>query len=198
MSEKNVVLYDSDEAAQLKTVTGWVSRDGHYYGNEENIARYAGSTHKKCDCGSVVEKGSRCRACESKRRTDAYYALPMETWDGTQPIALWDDDRFFFDEDSFLDFLFDMKQGTPGDIPEVQAVLCTPHRLGLISIDNWADDLPDDGELPPAVAAKVDELNEAIKAAPVASWFPGKVRIDMELLWEKVGGQTCVNGVSAV
>jgi hypothetical protein len=34
---EKIVMMDSDEAASIKTVTGWVARDGLFWGNDEHI-----------------------------------------------------------------------------------------------------------------------------------------------------------------
>jgi len=46
---EKIVPYDSAEAASIQTVTGWVSRSGRFWGNDEHMARYDGCTHRKCD-----------------------------------------------------------------------------------------------------------------------------------------------------
>lgn len=70
-STEKVVMSDSTEAAQLVTITGWVSRTGIFYGNDERIARYAGCTHRPCeteDCGKPTEKTYiYCDDCRHKR-----------------------------------------------------------------------------------------------------------------------------------
>lgn len=56
MSE-TMILPSSDEAAQQVTVTGWRSREGLFYGNDERIARWAGATHVECsECGKPTPK----------------------------------------------------------------------------------------------------------------------------------------------
>lgn len=186
--EKPIIMYDSPEAAVYRTnLTGWVASDGRYYGENEHLARWAGSTHQKCECGNIFSKGrTRCSSCDARIDTEKYYALPVVEWDGATPVCTWRDDKFFFDEDSVLDWMADLKHdANEGDV-EVQLVLCTPGRLGYVSEDNWADDLPDDGELPNEVAKKVDELNEAIKNTPVVSWWAGTTRINVDSLWGTV------------
>lgn len=52
---EKIVPYDSAEAASIQTVTGWVSRSGHFWGNDEHMARYDGCTHRKCDaCETLI------------------------------------------------------------------------------------------------------------------------------------------------
>ena len=183
MSDSKIVMYDSGEAATHRTnLSGWVSSDGRYWGKDEHMARWSGCTHIKCGCGNVVEKGRiRCDSCQAKIDMEKFYALPMVEWDGTTPVCTFDDDHFFFSDSELLDWMADQEQEA-----ELRIVLCEPGRLSYVSEDHWCDDLPDDGELPDEVAAKLAELNEAIKNAPTVCWWPGKQRIDLEPLWEQL------------
>ncbi|MDX5626641.1 MULTISPECIES: hypothetical protein [unclassified Brenneria] len=45
---EKIILRDSEEAASIKTVTGWVSAKGRVYGDNEDLARYDGATHQRC------------------------------------------------------------------------------------------------------------------------------------------------------
>lgn len=177
MREKQTVRYDSDEAATFKTgLSGWVSRDGHFWGDNEHMARWSGCTHTICVCGTAVEKGRvRCDSCQAKEDLEKFLAMEMVEWDGTTPVCTFKDDRFFFSDGDVLDYLADQEH--PED---ERLVLCVPGRLSYISEDNWCDDLPEDGELPDAVAVKLAELNEAIKNAPTVCWWAGKQRINLE------------------
>lgn len=50
-----MIMRESAEAASFQTVTGWVSSNGHFYGNDERTARYDGCTHQLCEsCGVAV------------------------------------------------------------------------------------------------------------------------------------------------
>jgi hypothetical protein len=187
MPEQKIVMYDSPEAATHRTnLSGWVSSDGRYWGNNEHMARWSGCTHMTCDCGKVFEKGRvSCDSCQAKTDMERYYALPMVEWDGVTPVCTFDDDRYFFSEDEVLDWMADQDPETS----EIRLVLCEPGRLGYVREDNWADDLPEDGELPDGVAAKLAELNEAIKNSPTVCWWPGKQRINIEPLWAELKKQ---------
>jgi hypothetical protein len=45
---EKIVMMDSDEAASIQTVTGWVDRHGRFWGKDEHQARWCGATHRKC------------------------------------------------------------------------------------------------------------------------------------------------------
>jgi hypothetical protein len=188
MTEK-IIMYDSPEAATFKTdISGWVASDGRFYGKDENIARYAGCTHRTCPCGKIYSKGHvRCDSCQSKLDSDKYYALPVEDWDGSEPVCVYNDDTYFFDEDSLLDWMADLKADLgENEEAEVQIVKCARGKLHTIDYDNWCDDLPEDGELPDEVCTKIEELNEAIRNAPTVCWYPGKIRINLKTFWDQV------------
>lgn len=48
MREVKVVMYESTEAASIEAVTGWVDPHGRFWGKDEHMARYCGSTHRHC------------------------------------------------------------------------------------------------------------------------------------------------------
>ena len=91
MNEKHeiqdeMILITSDEAATYrKNIEGWVSRQGHYYGEKgENSARYEGCTHRPCqECGEPAEKTwLYCKECRDKRDIDRYNKREKKVWDG--------------------------------------------------------------------------------------------------------------------
>jgi hypothetical protein len=142
-----------------------------------------------CECGKVFEKGRvRCNSCQAKIDCDKYYALPVADWDEVTPVYSYGDDRYFFDKDAVMDFMFDMLEEAKGKDydPEVQLVICEPQHLHLLSTDDWCDDLAEDGELPDAVAVALDAFNAVLEAAGPSCWYPGKQRIDMEPLWAEL------------
>jgi hypothetical protein len=187
VSDQKIILNDSPDAAQIKTVTGWVdSKTGHFWGEDERQARYSGCTHIRCECGVIYERGHgiRCSACQKNVDVETFNSYPVEKWDGQTPVVLYNTDRFFFGED-ILDLVAD---SDPAKDDELRICKCYPHYLSLISDDNWCDDLASDGdgELPGEVQKAVDALNEAIKAAGPVSWFEDKIAIDVADLRARV------------
>jgi hypothetical protein len=187
VSDQKIIVNDSPEAAQIKTVTGWVDgKTGHFWGEDELQARYGGSTHCRCECGGIYERGHgiRCSACQMNFDIETFNSYPVEKWDGVTPVVLYNTDRFFFNED-ILDFVADSDLAKDA---ELRICKCYPHNLSLISDDHWCDDLPDggDAELPEEVQNAVDALNEAIKAAGPVSWFEDTIAIDVADLRARV------------
>ena len=100
---------------------------------------------------------------------------PVEKWDGETPCCVFDSDIYFFDEDSLLDYVAEHEPDA-----ELRICKCKPMHLSFVNEDNWADDLPEDGELPDEVAAAVEALNKAISEAGPVSWWEDKIAIDVE------------------
>ncbi len=176
--EKEIILDTDDKAAQLKTVTGWVSSDGRFWGNDERAARYSGCTHKTCECGNITEKHYiRCESCRGKASRENYKNYPFQEWDYKTPLCLHNDDRFFFDADSIEDYLAD-QECEPKDL---MLVICEPNYLYQLNLDYWEDIFPsdDDGiESHPILYEMVKEFNAKIQKMKPVSWEHGKIRTE--------------------
>ena len=168
MAEK-IIMRESPEAAQLKTVTGWVSRTGQFFGDDERTARYAGCTHEVCGgCGAVIARGW-CNTCREKRDLESWLAAERTEWDGTTPLYSDAYDKYFFDEDveEFAD-----DEGVSVD--DLRLYICEPRYGRSIDEDYFCDELAEDGEVPDVILHAMKKLNEAIKEAGPLSWYPGK------------------------
>lgn len=187
MKNEPIILDSSDEAAKIATVTGWVSRLGRFWGDDERMARYDGCTHRGCDdCGKPVPKCgfTVCDGCRKKRSDARFAAFEIVEWDGETPLNLYDTDRYFFDADEVRDFIEER-----GIVPEeLRLVLCEPEYLRQLDADIWEDNLPDDGELPDEVQEALDALNKVIAAQGPSCWRP----TDKRVIWstaETVSGE---------
>lgn len=175
--QPQVVMYDSPEAAKIETVTGWRARTGEFWGDNEHMARYCGSTHKRCDkCGGVVEKSSWCNPCHAKGRQEKFASYPRKAWDGVAPICMFDGDTYFFSADELADYCSDHNVKAS----ELQLVFCEPNfARPLEPEDHFADELPEDGDVPGDIAAAFAALNEVIAAhKEPLSWSPGDEAVD--------------------
>ena len=176
--EEIIVLPDHLQAAERKTVTGWVSRNGHFWGEDERMARYEGSTHRACDvCGSVVLKQwVYCEKCRYDKMQKVWEAMPRKEWDHETPLAIFDTDTYFFFYDEIESYCED-HECKPEDL---KLVWCDPIKPKHIYADDlFADELPgDDSEAEVRdtdILAAIDALNKAIERAEPFSWYPGKV-----------------------
>lgn len=179
MTDKKIIFYESEEAASLKTVTGWVSSDGRFFGDDERIARWNGCTHKTCACGRPMTKHwIICDECRAAKDLEKFLAMP-ERVAGAGLVYSNASDTYFNDIDDAIDHAAD--EGI--SLHEMQLIICEPVRMKQIDEDYWADDLAEDftiNDSDPVIAEKLDELNELIESRkPVLSWFPGKYRVSL-------------------
>jgi hypothetical protein len=172
-NEPKQVLSTSDEAASIQTVTGWVSCTGRFWGNDERMARYDGSTHGVCGCGAVVEKNYiRCNPCRAVAERERYLALTKQEWDGSTPLYSNSHDRYFMGLEDLVDMLDEDEYCTTVD--DLRLIICKPNYARQIESDHWCDDLPEDGDLPSEMQDSMEAFNEVIRRQPPLSWSPGK------------------------
>ena len=167
-----IVMYDSPEAAQKKTVTGWVSRHGRFWGDDQHGARWDGCTHLTCKCGNDMSKSwTACEACREKSSHERFAALPRVEWDGKTPLNIYGTDTYFFDGDDLRDHCeeFDVHPW------EMEIVLCEPVEPYTLYADEFLEDcLPEDMDdiLPDSVHEAAKAFNEAVKEAGPFCWRP--------------------------
>lgn len=176
-AEEKIIPFGSDEAAQLKSVTGWVSRRGIFYGDNERGARYDGCTHKPCeDCDELIPRDGLvcCQPCFAKRDAARFAKMPREKWDGETPLVIFNTDTYFFSEDGLDDYC--TERGVARE--SLPLVICTPQMGGYVdALDLLQDVLVEDAseyDIPAPILEAVKQLNKAIEAAGPMSWTQGK------------------------
>lgn len=173
-ANEKIIMYDSPEAAQEITLTGWMSGDDkRFWYKDEHMARWSGCTHVKCDCGNIMTKcWTKCDTCRSKMDNERYNALPYREWDGMSPVVTRDGDKYFFNEDELIDYCEE------NEVDTIELLLCVENHYSPIDTDIWADIFPEDsdGEVPKEMQEAIDNLNEVIKRMNPCSYSPGKIR----------------------
>lgn len=179
MREDKVVMYESPEAASLQTVTGWVDATGRFWGKDEHMARYCGSTHRHCAKNPehpIHATNGWCAVCHAESRAAKFAAMPKRVWAG-EAITEYDGDQYFFDEEELRDYLIEHEI----DLTDLKLVFCTPNYPRQIDPDDYfCDDLPEDGEVnDDQLLAAFELLNEMIRKSPPLSWSPGKEAVEL-------------------
>lgn len=172
------ILFNSDSAAYFSlNIHGWVSSDGRFFGSDESSARYAGCTHRLCDCGEIMEKYyTMCASCKEKKEMAAYLLKPKKLWNGTDPLYSEKINGYFFNRNDFFSYLLDHKDEKENFRISLRLVICDPVYLKVIDpYELYNDDLPEDGELPIEIIEAFKTLNKIISSntVPIA-WIPGK------------------------
>lgn len=177
--DQKIINYESDEAASIQTVTGWVSANGSFWGKDEHMARYVGSTHRLCEKNpehGAHETRGWCKQCREERMQARYDAMPRKEYDGS-PIVVYDGEDYFFDEGALRDWLVD-NEIAPED---ARLVFCVPNKAAEIDpCDHFTDDLPEDSDesaFSARLMAAFEALNAAIREEPPLSWRGGDVAV---------------------
>jgi len=175
MTEEKIILAESDEAAKFVTgISGWVDRNGVFWGQLEEMARYSSATHKRCEeCEeSIIKKNYRfCANCQEKKDIERYSKLERKDWDGVAYLYSDRDDVYFADYQELHDYLDDLGMENADSL---RLIICEPECLREVDADYWSDDLPDDTDFPESVLSALETFNAALKAAGIVSWHPGK------------------------
>ncbi len=181
--QEEIILPDDPRAAEFKTITGWVSRNGQFWGIDERMARYAGSTHSRCQtCSEMCSKNSLyCDKHLRERELEKYAARPVKPWDGTCMLYSETLDRYFSELAEVIDWLRDEDSGaSPVDL---RLVLCDPEYPDAPDpVDYYCDKLPESGDVPDEVAEAFDVLAKTLKKCGPMSWFPGEFALDISSL----------------
>lgn len=172
------IFPDDPRAATRQTVEGWVSRDGRFYGDDERLARWAGATHQRCTgCGAAVDKTwTLCPACREARERERYAQRPRKAWDGVQMVYSETTQRFYVSPEDACDELDDVDE----TLADRRIVLCEPVEAHLLTGEEWADDLPDEGgDVPEPLTDAIQAFNAAVKGL-ILSWRPGRYALAEE------------------
>lgn len=181
-STAKVVHYNSPEAAQHTTVSGWLSRTGSFwpdsYPAAEQVARNSGATHKDCPtCGELMETASYCGPCHDRKSTEKYMALPAKAYADLSPsdyLMIWqpDEDSYVRDYQGLIDYC-----NTHDVSPrKLQLAIAKPNYVLSIEPSEYlSDSMADEADVPDELEEAFGELNRAIAAfnekQPI-SWGP--------------------------
>lgn len=165
---KMEIVLPEDVVLVEETKTLYKDTMGKYYLSDAG-AREKLATHFKCKCGNGIREKNRifCDSCEPKP------VVHFKEWDLKTPVYCQTHDQYFFDLDSLTDYLHD-NDLKPEDM---SLYLCDPSFLNEVGSDYWEDILPEDGDIPKEIEAKLNELNQAIEnyKKPI-SWSPSKYK----------------------
>lgn len=186
MRTKEPVIRYEDAAEVRENIKGWVCKKcSRYWGKDEHMARYCCSDDHPCECGGRKSKTyTVCDDCRQKKEHDAWFSLPESEWDGEFPIGTWDDDKFFWDEESLIEYLCEVNEVeepedlTDDQIESTKFCLCEPHKHDFELAGCISDYLPEDDDTDFREIDKI--INDWIAANVPKVWFCEKKRIGLK------------------
>ena len=114
MKDEKIILAEDDEAAKFVTgLSGWVDKNGVFWGQLEEMARYASATHKRCEeCKeAIIRRGYRfCVDCREKKDIERYSKLERKVWDGESYLYSDRDDIYLSDYQEHIKFLRNLQE----------------------------------------------------------------------------------------
>lgn len=182
------------EAAEqiTHTLTEWVCKTcNRRWGNNERMARYCCASTSHCEECSAEMPGKawiKCEVCRDKEDHEKWNAKTEIDWDGEFPIAIWNDDRYFFDMESFVEYLEELSADSEDGRSPVQILgtlrmtTCrrdSPPTFELC--DLFQDHLEEDQE-PPENRELEQQVNNWIAANAPELWWATGERINMAQL----------------
>ena len=186
---------NSEDAAELVTVTGWACKHcKRWWGKDERMARYCCSASFPCECGGRHSKSwTHCEECRHKKDHERWYAKEEVIWDGQYPIGIWNDDKFFWDEDDLLDYLVEMQDEDVGNdnescldqLDNLWLTSCHPNNGRDFEMTEYlCDELGEDGSIDDEEINKT--VNDWIMAHAPFSWGMTGERLSIESVKEKL------------
>lgn len=177
-NDEKIILPDSPGVATPVTMTMWKARGADYY-FDESVARYVGCTHFPCkECGKPARKPFvRCRECQEREDIRLYNVLPKKMWDGKGMIFSDAYDEYFNSLGEAQEYLEDLDEEKT--LEDLRLLICKPQYARLLDVDDFADDLSEDGEAPDWLIDAIEEFNKAISGHEPLSYMPGKIAVDL-------------------
>lgn len=139
-------------------------------------------THKICDCGEEFEKKytyqKLCANCESKRNSEKYNNLKLVEWDETTPLSLYEDDKYFFDEESIVEYCDENEV----ELADLKLVLCSKTSFSPVELDYICQDgevVHEDWEPSKEFEDKLKEFNNWLVKTDTNTWIPTNFRVNL-------------------
>ena len=184
------ILYSSARAAQLVTLTGWLSSEGSFFPLKkdpeiaERNARWRGCTHIICrECKTNIHERSWacCKACREKKADERYNEFEYREWNG-EPVCIYTTDTYFFSIEEFEDWLNENES----EAEDVQLVICEAQYANPIDgAEHFYDLLPEGHylhDIAPKLAEALDNLNKVIEEEKeIISYYPSNIRTTIKI-----------------
>lgn len=173
---QDIILPEDPRAAEYRTETrtGWFSRHGQFFCENEQRARYHGATHLRCSCGATMPRDwTLCDDCRKAVDLDLYAKSERRPWDGKSWLYSCARDRYYESPDHADD---DLDEGET--LADLRLLICDP-QYAQLDDEDFENIIPDDSYgIPDELSAAIDAFNAAMKDV-VISWLPGEFALEL-------------------
>lgn len=141
-----------------------------------DISNYA--THDDCaDCGTEFEKRytyqRKCGSCLMRDKIEKYNSFTLVEWDGETPLAIYDDDIYFFSYEEIEEYC----EENEVIMSDLMLVLCNKSTFRTLDYDYFMDDTHEDWEPSTEFETKVKDFNEWLEQQNTHTYFPTNKRV---------------------
>ena len=177
--ETQTVPYEQ-AAEKVTNLEGWVCKKcRQFWGEDQHMARYCCAGDLPCEtegCDARVKKHSYmyCQSCLDKRDLEKYLSFKEVDWDGESPLVAYNDDHYYFDEDSIREHAEEM------DVKpwEMRLVICVEESKPTFSMYDFLDDYLCEGQENDANWDVMDKhVNAWIQKNVPIVWIQSKQRV---------------------
>lgn len=187
--EKSYILPEDKISASRELFPGWLSRRGiifldRAYGSQdesEEVARKDGANAIRCTkCGLVIPKthSVMCDYCRAIFKQDTFASFPEKKYsECSGVVAIYDDDRFFFNREEIDDFCYD------GEIDKasLKLVECMQSSPRTLTDEFFWDEMPSEiDECPKELYDLIDKFNKEVSKLDIWGWYPTNTRVVMD------------------
>lgn len=141
-------------------------------------------THEVCECGEEFEKkftyDKLCPKCALKRNNERYSKLKLIEWDGKTPLSLFDDDEYFFNEESVVEYCKENEL----ELSDLKLILCSKTNFKEIELEQiieYGELVHEDWEPSKEFSEKLKEFNDWLVSQNTNTWAPTNFRVTLTL-----------------
>ena len=171
------IILEAEADVEYKQVSGWVTKDGYFFGEDEERARLHTATHKKCLRDSthpIFTKNSYCQVCYQLARDAKYESMEVVEWDGESYLTVFDDDKFFRDYETLNDYAEELGVA----VDDLKLIICEKVGIPQIDVAIWDDLVEEYDMIPSEILYALEHLNQIIEDhGSDVMWQQGNKRV---------------------
>lgn len=184
MSEE--VHYDDAEIEFRTDISGWVTPDGRYFGDNQHLARWNSCTTVTCaseDCDNHTHKQwTHCLPCRNKTKKDKWEKADKAPL-SVSSVCLWSDavGEYFSGWERVEEYCEEFDSAPE----ELLLYHCKRNKAPVFELEDFlCDIIPEDHTVEDVTSSEVIEaasrLNKLLQACNLNSYSPSKIAVEIK------------------